>query len=185
MLAGLGDAARRPRGGVAEPVRHPGHRPRLAVAVGDLDDGAAAGHRRGGEDVPGVPDVRPGHPGRLQVALEPVTVGVTGHPRGDDLCPGAQLLLQRYVRVRVGHAEAGLQLAPQVPAVGGDEDRAAGRGPYLAPRGPDRVIIDGVVGVVVSGDHRLEHADVDVLTGAGAVTQPQRGQDRDRAVQPG
>jgi hypothetical protein len=112
VLAGPRDAAGRPGGGAAEPVRHPDHRPPLAVAVGDLDDGSAAGHRRGGEDIPGVPDIRPGQPGLLQVALERVAIGVAGRPGGDDLRPGAQLLLERDVRIGVGHTEARLQLAP-------------------------------------------------------------------------
>jgi hypothetical protein len=47
------------------------------------------------------------------------------------------------------------------------------------------MIVDGVVEVVIGHEHRLEHAEVDVLTGPGLVTQSQRGQDRDRAVQPG
>ena len=37
----------------------------------------------------------------------------------------------------------------------------------------------------VGGEHRVEHADVDVLAGTGAVAQPERGEDRDGAVQPG
>jgi hypothetical protein len=32
------------------------------------------------------------------------------------------------------------------------------------------VIVDAVVDVVVGGQHRVEHADVDVLAGTGAVT---------------
>jgi len=87
-----------------------------------------------------MPDVRPGQPGGFQVALERVTVRVGGEPVGHDACPDAQLVLERGVGIRVGHAEAGLQLAPQVPAVGGDEDRAAGRGPHLAARRPDRML---------------------------------------------
>ena len=47
------------------------------------------------------------------------------------------------------------------------------------------MLVDAVVGVVVGGEHRLEHAQVDVLAGPGPVAQPQRRQDRDRAVQPG
>ena len=132
-----------------------------------------------------MPDVGPGQPGLLQVALERVAVGVVGHPAGDDLRPGSQLLLARDVRIRVGDTEEVLQLAPQVPAVGRDEDRPAGRGPHFAARGPDRVLVDAVVGVVVGREHGLEHAEVDVLAGPGAIAQPQRGQDRDRAVQPG
>jgi len=185
VLAGFRDAADGPGGGVAEPVGHPRHRPFLPVAVGDLDDGVAPGHRRRGQDVTGVPDVRPGQPGGFQVALERVAVRVGGEPAGHDPGPGAQLVLERGVRIRVGHAEAGLQLVPEVLAVGGDEDRAAGRGPHFAARGPDRVLIDAVVGVVIGGEHRLEHAQVDVLARPGAVAQPQRRQDRDRAVQPG
>ena len=131
-----------------------------------------------------MPDVGPGQPGLVQVALERVAVGVAGHPVGDGLCPGAHLLLGGDAGIRIGQAEAVLQHAPQVPAVGRDEDRAAGRGPDLAARGPDRVFVDAVVGVVVGREHRLEHAEVDVLAGPGAVAQPQRGQDRDRAVQP-
>jgi hypothetical protein len=132
-----------------------------------------------------VPDVPPGQPRRLQVILERVAIGVGGDPLGHGLRPGAQLRLQRRVRLGIAQAEAGLQLPPQVPSVGGDEDRAAGRGPHLATCGPDRVLVDAVVGVVVSSEHRLEHAEIDVLTGPGAVAQPQCRQDRDGAVQPG
>jgi hypothetical protein len=112
VLAGLGDTAGRARAGGTEPVRHPDHRTPLAVAVGDLDDGAAAGDRRGGEHIPAVPDVSPGQPGPLQVALERVAVGMAGHPGGDDLRPGPQFRLERDVRIRVGDAEEVLQLAP-------------------------------------------------------------------------
>jgi hypothetical protein len=185
VLAGFRDAADGARVGVAEPVGHPYHRPLLPVAVGDLDDGAAPGHGRRGQDILGVPDVRPGQPGGFQVALERVAVLVGGEPRGHDPGPGAQLVLERSVRIGVGHAEAGLQLVPEVLAVGGDEDRAAGRGPHFAASRPDRVLVDAVVGVVIGGEHRLEHAQVDVLAGPGAVAQPQCGQDGDRAVQPG
>jgi hypothetical protein len=96
-----------------------------------------------------VPDVRPGQPGRVQVALERVAVGVAGRPAGDGPFPAAQLLLERRVGGRVGEAEEVPELAPQVPAVGRDEDRATGRRPDLAACRPDRVIVDAVVGVVV------------------------------------
>jgi hypothetical protein len=112
VLAGFRHAAGRTRCGGAEPVGHPHHRPLLAIAVGDLDDGAAGGDGRGGQDVARVPDLRPGQPGRLQVALEAVPVIVGRDPRPDDLRAGLQLVRQGRVRVRVGQAEAGRQLAP-------------------------------------------------------------------------
>src|SRR5271165_1070073 len=169
VLSGFRHAADRPRSGVAEPVGHPDHWPRLAIAVGDRDDGAARGDRRGVKDVARVPYLCPGQLGPLQVAFERVAVVVASDPLPDDRDPGPEFGLKGRVWIRVGHAEAGTQLAPDVPAIGGDEDGATGGGPGLTAGGPDRVVIDAVVGVVVGGEHRVEHADVDVLAGACAV----------------
>ena len=79
-----------------------------------------------------MPDVRPGQPGGFQVALERVAVLMGGEPCGHDPGPGAQLVLERGVRIGVGHAEAGL--AAGATGTCGRRRRGSGRRARATPR---------------------------------------------------
>ena len=57
-------------------------------------------------------------------------------------------------------------------------------GVHVAAEAHDGLVVDGVMRVVVGEDHGVEHRHVDVLAPAGPIADPQRGEHRDRAVQP-
>ena len=110
-------ASSRPADSVTEFIGHPDHLAGSPLCVRSGDDQTRTRRRSRPQHVPGWPDLGPGNVSLLQMALQDVTIAMTGNPPCDQPGPLRYLPVGWRIRLGVGQPKGGRKLPPDVPAI--------------------------------------------------------------------